>query len=86
MVGTIRKELGLRLTVHNFRHLAAKLFLDRHPGAFGLVSRLLGHSSVQTTMDFYSSFDSAAAGRLYDAEVLRSRAGAPRVTRPRRHG
>ena len=77
MVGTIRKELGLRLTVHNLpRTWPPSCSSTAHPGAFGLVSRLLGHSSVQTTMDFYSSLDSAAAGRLYDAEVLRSRAGA----------
>jgi hypothetical protein len=33
------------------------------------VSRLLGHKSIQTTIDFYTSFETAAADRRFDQSV-----------------
>ncbi len=61
IVRAIRDRTGLSLNVHAFRHLAAKLYLGEHPGAYGLVSRLLGHKAIQTTLDFYADFETAAA-------------------------
>jgi len=62
--------LGLRIHVHLFRHLAAKIYLDRHPGAFEFVRQLLGHKSIDTTMRFYAEFNRSAAARRYDDVVL----------------
>jgi len=73
IVKAIRRNAGLTMTVHAFRHVAAKLYLDRNPGAYALVSRLLGHKSIQTTLTFYAGFESKAAGRAYDREILRLR-------------
>jgi integrase len=70
IVKAIRRFTGLQMNVHLFRHLAAKLYLDRHPGAYAIVSRLLGHKSIQTTMDFYTAFEAAAAARHFDQTVL----------------
>jgi integrase len=61
----IAKEAGVTMTVHQFRHLAAKLYLDRHPDGFDTVRRLLGHKSITTTMRFYSEFESVLATRRY---------------------
>src|SRR5262249_56402939 len=63
----IAKEAGVEMTPHQFRHLVAKLYLDRHPDAFETVRRLLGHKSVETTMRFYRELDAILAGKRYAA-------------------
>src|SRR5262249_36012619 len=46
----VAKEVGVVITPHQFRHLAAKLYLDEHPQGFETVRQLLGHKSIETTM------------------------------------
>jgi integrase len=70
IVKAILRFTGLQMNVHLFRHLAAKLYLDKHPGDYLTVSRLLGHKGVQTTIDFYTSFETLAAGRRFHETVL----------------
>jgi integrase len=65
----IRKEAGVTMTPHQFRHLAAKLYLDRHPGDYETVRRLLAHKSLVTTMRFYRELDSALAVQRYGEVV-----------------
>jgi integrase len=65
MTKFIAKEAGLEMTPHQFRHLAAKLFLDRHPDGFETVRRLLGHKSLETTMRYYRELESVVAGKRY---------------------
>ena len=55
------------MTPHQFRHLAAKLYLDQHPDGGESVRRLLGHKSLQTTMRYYRELESVLAGRRYAA-------------------
>jgi len=80
------------MTVHQFRHFAAKLYLDHHPGDYETVRRLLGHKSIATTIRFYQELDTATAVRRYTdivagfveqhrAEFLKPR----RIYRDRRH-
>lgn len=64
---------GLRVHVHLFRHIAAKLYLDANPGGYEVVRRVLGHRSIETTAQFYSGFETAAAARHYDHEILKLR-------------
>ena len=45
----IARHAGLDLNAHAFRHLAAMLFLRRHPGEYETVKLLLGHKSLVTT-------------------------------------
>jgi len=63
----IAKEVGVVLTPHQFRHLAAKLFLDQHPNGFETVRRLLGHKSIETTMRHYRELEAALASKRYAA-------------------
>jgi integrase len=60
---TVLKYVGVRLTPHQFRHLAAKIIFDRNPGAFELVRELMGHKNIQTTINFYAGIDTKRAGR-----------------------
>lgn len=66
---TVLKYVGIRLTPHQFRHLAAKIILDHNPGAYELVRELMGHKNMQTTTNFYAGIDTRRAGRAH-AELL----------------
>jgi integrase len=70
MVKTIFKHTGLRMTVHQFRHAAGALLLQKYPGNYELVRRVLGHRSVQTTIDFYAEFENWQANALYHDVVI----------------
>jgi len=66
---TARARVGVKLTPHQFRHLAAKIYLDQNPGAFELVRQLLGHTNLKTTIGAYAGIDTRRAGRAH-AQVL----------------
>ena len=66
----IRRETGLAVNPHLFRHLAAMLYLKERPGDFETVRRLLKHKRLQTTMDFYASLSNQWAHDHYDNVVL----------------
>ena len=74
----IKRETGLTLNAHFFRHFAAFLFLCQRPGEYETVRRLLGHKTLQTTMDFYAEMTSKAAHDRYDEEVLQKFGGSKR--------
>ena len=58
---TIRRGAGVEWNPHLFRHLAAKLWLDAEPGQYEALRRILGHSSVSTTLDAYAGFEAGSA-------------------------
>ena len=68
----IKRELGVAMTPHQFRHLAASIALDHQPGALGLVKDLLGHKNLKTTANFYAGMRTRQAGRAYD-KILAAR-------------
>ena len=70
----VAQHLGLKVNPHLFRHIAAKIYLDRRPGEYGLVSRLLNHASVATTMAAYTGAESVSAARHYPLVVAGLRA------------
>lgn len=70
---TIYAETGLTLTPHQFRHLAALLYLDRHPGHYETVRQLLGHKNLKTTTSFYASMNSRQAQKLFDNTITELR-------------
>ena len=72
---TIRVRTGVVMTLHQFRHLAAKLFLEKHPGGYEALRQLLGHRSIQTTVRSYAGVQTRQAARLQD-EVLKERRAA----------
>jgi len=80
----IAREAGVEMTLHQFRHLAAKLFLDQHPDGYETVRRLLGHKSLETTMRYYRELEAVLAAsatlrssttclRIYNPAVQRRR-------------
>jgi integrase len=69
IVKTILRNLGVKITPHQIRHLAAKIVLDANPGAYELVRQLLGHTNLKTTTSFYAGVDTKRAGRAH-ADLL----------------
>jgi integrase len=61
IIERIHKATGLRLTVHQFRHAAAALYLKHHPGDYETVRRFLGHRNIQTTINFYCGLQTIQA-------------------------
>lgn len=68
------KRVGVKLSPHVFRHLAAYHVLEVRPGQYGLVQRLLGHKSILTTQRHYAGREGKAAHKMYDALVLNRKA------------
>jgi integrase len=79
----IMRETGIRMNVHLFRHLAAKLHLEAHPEDIETPRRILGHRNVTTTLRSYAETKSAAAFRRYDGVIagLRDRSRIPIVSK-----
>jgi len=71
---TIKRETGLVMNPHLFRHLGAHLFLERHPGSYEEVRRVLGHKKIDTTIENYAGLETAAAVRRFDEVILERRA------------
>jgi integrase len=67
---TVYAHTGLEVNPHLFRHIDAKLYLDRNPGSYEVVRRVLGHRSMTTTVRFYAGRETAAAARHFDQEIL----------------
>ena len=61
----LRRRAGIVLTPHQFRHLSAKVVLDRDPGEFETVKQFLGHKSIKTTVGAYAGIDSRRAARRH---------------------
>jgi integrase len=66
-------ELGVRLTAHQFRHVAGYLYLKSNPGGHEVVRQLLGHSKIDTTIQFYAGMETREAFHHYDSLVSRLR-------------
>lgn len=59
----VERELGANFNLHLARHLTAFRILKRMPGAYELVSRVLGHASPKTTMAYYCGLEMVFAVR-----------------------
>jgi integrase len=49
---TVRRHLGVKMTPHQFRHVAAKISLDAHPHPHESLRELLAHRNLRTTTNF----------------------------------
>ena len=65
----IYKETCLRTNPHIFRHLSAFLFLKMNPGQYESVRQLLGHKNIQTTINFYASFETDEAMHRFNQVI-----------------
>jgi integrase len=75
---TVKAYTGLTVNPHLFRHIGAKLYLEKNPGAYEVVRRLLGHRSIDVTTKFYTGPETASAIRHYQASILGQRHGGGR--------
>ena len=66
-------EIGVRITAHQFRHIAGFLFLKTNPGGHEVVRRLLGHKAIETTLTFYAGMETSAALRRFDQLIAGER-------------
>ena len=85
----IAERTGITMTLHQFRHVAAKLYLDRRPGDYETVRRLLGHKALETTMRFYRELDTVLAVQRYGellTQLLDETFVLPKPMPRRRHG
>jgi integrase len=64
---TTLRYLGVAITPHQFRHLAAKRYLRAYPGHYEAVRQMLGHKSVETTRRSYAGSDLDATMARHDA-------------------
>src|SRR5687768_14438164 len=53
----LARELGVRLTVHQFRHLIGFIYLREHPHGIEVVRALLGHRSIATMLSHYAGLE-----------------------------
>lgn len=68
----IEKHLGVRVSPHQFRHLAAMFYLEQHPEDFETVRALLGHSFSKTTL-IYAGGSGQRASKAYGKFVTGQR-------------
>ena len=73
IVKCVKSRCGLIINPHLFRHIAAKLYLDANPGAYGVVRLMHGHKSVETTTRYYCGAEGPAAMRHFDEHILKLR-------------
>jgi len=83
ITGRIQKVTGLRITLHQFRHATAAVYLKDHPGDYATVRRFLGHHNIRTTVRFYCGLETIQASRLLNEVVRKHRnVGADERDRP----
>ena len=67
---SVLRRIGLKITPHQFRHLAAQIHLNANPSAYEVVRQFLGHKEIKTTTRFYAGPNTRRAGRAH-AELIR---------------
>lgn len=65
----IHRSIGLEVNPHLYRHLVHIIVLNRYPGAYAMVSRVLGHTSLQTAIRNYAGEDMAISLRAFQGLV-----------------
>lgn len=72
IIEAIMRHIGIRMTPHQFRHFAAKSYLEQHPEDFETAREILGHASSKTTR-IYAGSSSRRASRAYNQYLLKQR-------------
>jgi integrase len=80
----VLRHVGIKITPHQFRHLAGKLHLDAYPNAHESVRQFLGHRDIKTTTSFYAGPSTRRAGRAH-ADLIR-KLREPRIEPRKRNG
>lgn len=53
----VARTTGVSINPHLYRHLLGWIWLKEDPGKLPAVQKLLGHKSLQTTLDYYAEVD-----------------------------
>jgi site-specific recombinase XerD len=83
---TIREHVGIALTPHQFRHLAASRYLEAHPDDYETLRRLLGHKNLATTVRSYAPPETGKATARFDDIIedrLRVMVNKPKGAKPK---
>jgi integrase len=78
----IQRLTGVRMTIHQFRHAAAAIYLKNHPGNYEIVRQFLGHRNIRTTVKYYCGLETIHATRLLGDIVRRHRKPDPNTGQP----
>ena len=76
IAGLTDREIGLRITAHQFRHAAAAIILKDQPGNYELVRRILGHTNVQTSVNSYIGLETLESSKQF-GEMIEKHIDAP---------
>jgi integrase len=82
IIHVIRDRVGVHLTPHQFRHLAATWYLEAHPEDFETVRTLLGHVFSKTTLIYGGN--SHRRGAAAYGRFLKEKREALKLNRPRK--
>jgi len=77
------KILGVPISTHQFRHVAAELYLGQNAEGLATVSQHLAHRDGNTTRNFYARRKQREASRIYQQCVVLERSEAARRARRR---
>ncbi len=71
----VYQSTGLRVTIHQIRHIVGKIVLDDDPSQIETVRRLLGHRSLDTTTKTYTGLSARVASHVLDDTLAGLRSG-----------
>ncbi|MFC3168537.1 site-specific integrase [Paracoccus fontiphilus] len=57
----LARHVGIKINPHLYRHLVGWIWLKDSPDHLPQVQRLLGHTSIQTTQNYYAEIDETLA-------------------------
>ena len=83
ITAALRRETGLIMNPHLFRHAIAKIAVEEDSGAYHAVSRVLGHQSMDTTTGHYLGTETKAAAKQID-RIIRSAKERDRAKKPKK--
>jgi integrase len=78
----VQKATGLCITVHQFRHAAAAIWLKYKPGDYEAVRRVLGHRNIKTTISFYCGLETMQANVMFGDMVRKLMTSTPPALNP----
>lgn len=70
IIKCIKGEVGIRVTPHQFRHLAAAFILEKKRANYEFVRRVLGHKNLETTINSYVGLETIEAVREFSEIAL----------------
>jgi hypothetical protein len=75
VVGRLKRDLGIEMHMHLFRHLAGKLVLNSPHGSYELVRQLLGNRSMEVILGNYTGEEVQDNLRRYGEMIQQMRSG-----------